>query len=46
LLPSSIEELKDGNNRAYIPLDDSGDGIEDLKNLKFPEFIKKDKIMY
>ena len=44
LIPSTNTQSKDSNNRRIIHLDGSGEGIEDIKNLKFPEFIKRENI--
>ena len=46
LIPNSINEERDSNNRRIVNIDHSGEGIEDIKNLKFPEFIKKENIRY
>ena len=46
LIPNSTNEGRDGNNRRIVNIDHSGEGIEDIKNLRFPEFIKKDNIRY
>ena len=43
LIPTTVQSLKDHNNREYVTLN-SIDEIEDLKHLKFPDFVKKENI--
>jgi len=44
-VPSAVEENRDQNNRTFLHLGEACDDISELANLKFPEFISKDKIM-